>query len=63
MDKHQNNESKDGKVTNPAISKILGTKPEPNLEYEKDYKEYCKSLGIVPREKGAFGVERKYWEL
>ena len=63
MDKHQNNESKDGKVTNPAISKILGSKPEPNHEYEKDYREYCESLGIVPQEKGAFGVERKYWKL
>ena len=63
MDKHQNNESKDGKITNPAISKILGSKPESNLEYEKDYREYCESLGIIPREKGAFGIERKYWKL
>ena len=62
-DKHMNNESKDGKITNPAITKILGSKPEPDVEYEKDYREYCESLGIVPKEKGAFGVERKYWKL
>ena len=62
-DKHDSNTSKDGKVTNPVISNILGLKPEPNLELEKEYRKYCESLGIVARESGAYGVQRKFWKL
>ena len=52
MDAHQNNNNKDGRETNPAISTVLGS-----------YREYCESLGFIANEKGSFGVERKYWEL
>lgn len=63
MDSHLNNEYKDGKETNPAISNILRDKPVTNLELEKEYKKYCEELGFVANQKGSFGVERKYWEL
>lgn len=29
-------------------------------ELEKAYKSYCEGLGVVPNNKGTFGVERKY---
>ena len=63
MSKHECNSSKDGRVTNPAISKVLNQKPEADSEMEIAYKEYCKSLGIQVKEKGSFGVSRKYWKL
>ena len=62
-DKHDSNTHKDGKVTNPAISSILGTKPETNLELEKEYRQYCEHLGIVARDTGTYGVQRKFWKL
>ena len=63
MNKHLNNQEKDGKETNPVISRILGGKPTLNPELEKQYREYCESLGFVANDKGSFGVERKYWAL
>lgn len=63
MNTHLNNEYKDGKETNPAISDILGCKPVFDLELEKEYKRYCEQLGFIANEKGSFGVERKYWLL
>lgn len=62
-DKHDSNARKDGKVTNPVISRLLGTKPEPNQELEKEYRQYCEYLGIVTREAGTYGVQRKFWKL
>ena len=62
-DKHDSNTHKDGKVTNPAISSILETKPEPNMELEKEYRQYCEYLGIVAREAGTYGVQRKILKL
>jgi len=61
MNAHQNNEYKNGRETNPAISKILGGKPKPNNILDNLYKKYCESLGFIANEKGTFGVERKYW--
>jgi hypothetical protein len=61
MDAHLNNESKNGGVTNPAISSILGSKPAPNPVLDNLYREYCETLGFLANEKGSFGVERKYW--
>lgn len=63
MDAHLNNENKDGRVTNPAISDILGHMPSFNIELEKEYRRYCEVLGFTAKEKGTFGVERKYWLL
>lgn len=63
MDKHLNNPNKDGKETNPVISSVLLQKPTLDPVLEKEYRSYCERLGFVPWEKGAFGVERKYWEI
>ncbi len=61
MDEHLNNDAKDGKETNPAISLILGGKPVVNPTVNVEYEKYCEKLGFFAREKGAFGVERKFW--
>ena len=63
MDSHLNNEYKDGKETNPAISEVLGKKLGYNSDLEKAYREYCRNLGFIPNEKGSFGIERKYWDF
>ncbi|WP_312644838.1 hypothetical protein [Hydrogenoanaerobacterium sp.] len=63
MDAHLNNVEKDGKETNPAISRILGAKPSVNSILNKEYARYCETLGFEPRYKGAFGSERKFWVI
>ena len=63
MDFHLNNESRDGRETNLAISIILGSRPQQNLGIDKHYRQYCESLGFHANERGTFGVERKYWVL
>ena len=63
MDAHLENESRDGRETNPAISEILGSKPVPSTEFDKYYKEYCGTLGFTANDRGTFGVERKYWNV
>lgn len=63
MNSHLNNESKDGKETNPVISEILKTTPIFYPEIEQKYYNYCGSLGFKANAKGAFGVQRKYWLL
>ena len=60
---HINNDERDGRETNQAISTIFGAKPSLNPELEKQYREYCTHLGFSANNRGAFGVERKYWEL
>jgi len=60
---HLSNEYKNGRETNPEISKILECKPMSNLILDNYYREYCESLGFIANDKGSFGVERKYWEL
>lgn len=61
MSAHQDNDQKDGRETNPAISKILKIKPVCDKFLEQEYRKYCEQLGFTANEKGAFGVERKYW--
>ena len=63
MYQHLNNDMKDGKVTNPVITQILGCQVQVNPILEKEYRLYCKKLGFIANEKGSFGVERKFWEL
>lgn len=63
MEKHQNNIEKDGKETNPAISAVLHKEVSFDPELERFYREYCESLGFAANEKGAFGVQRKYWRF
>lgn len=52
---HIRNHLKDGRKTNPAISKILGQ----NIfieELETEYLKYCKSLGVTPKKN-----KRSFW--
>ena len=63
MDQHLNNDMKDGKETNPVITQILGSHVRVNPVLDKEYRLYCEKLGFIANEKGAFGVERKFWEL
>ena len=63
MSEHLNNDEKDGRETNPAISDILHQKCVTDKEMEREYKNYCEKLGFTANEKGSFGVERKYWKL
>lgn len=63
MDAHLNNDTKDGKETNPAISKILGGKPLSDPALNQEYAKYCEALGFAPRDKGTFGTERKFWVI
>ena len=63
MTAHENNEWKDGKETNPAISKILGCKPAPDAELDQAYQQYCEQLGFTANLKGSRGIERKYWRI
>ena len=56
LEKHINNNSKDGRETNPAINKISENKLKENEILETKYLEYCKGLGIKPHDK-----KRKYW--
>lgn len=63
MDAHLNNAAKDGKETNPVISKLLGGKPLSDPHLNQEYARYCETLGFTPRDKGTFGVERKFWVM
>lgn len=63
MDKHERNDQKDGKETNPVISSLLGANPVFDEKLEEEYKDYCELLGFKANKSGAFGVQRKYWLL
>ena len=56
--KHQNNDDKDGKITTPAISKIIGSKNLFYEELEDAYLTYCEWLGVT-----ASNNNRTYWLL
>ena len=48
----------DGKNTNPALTKILKTKLEENVELEKEYLKYLRKLGL-----DSYEFKRKYWDI
>ena len=60
---HIANLDKDGRATNPAISRVLGSKPELNEELERMYLEFCSRIGIEKQPTGSFGRRRKFWRL
>lgn len=60
LEKHDSNKTKDGRVTNPEIERILNKKFRVNEGLERTYQRFCYSIGFVPRLKGSFGVTRKY---
>ena len=51
----------DGRLTNVAISALLGNKPTVNPELEKCYGFFCERLGFMARVNGPFGVPHKFW--
>jgi 5-methylcytosine-specific restriction protein A len=58
-DKHNNNSTKDGKKTDPAITKIVDHNLSPSEELETAYFSFTSKLDIKPN-----NIEnRKYWEL
>lgn len=63
IETHKNNRKKDGRKTNDAISRILHEDASHNSKLECAYKKYCENLGFDANEKGAFGIQRKYWRL
>ena len=64
MDMHNKNEQKDGKETNPAITRILKQDVpgalddglEERTEFEPDYLRLCGELGVTPYNKA-----HKFW--
>jgi hypothetical protein len=60
---HLGNGTKDGRLTNAAISEILGSKPAPDKNLNASYIKFCKHIDFKALEKGSFGVERKFWRL
>jgi len=60
---HDSNNNKDGRVTNPAISAIIGYPPTVSEDLEREYQKYCERLGFNANKRGTFGVHRKFWEV
>lgn len=58
MELHDANKTKDGRITNPAISAVLHSPCEFDEELEKLYCQFCHSLGHPP-----LHYNRKYWSL
>lgn len=54
--KHHANHDKNGRETNPAITKIIGDKPAKDDELESKYRAFILELGIKPHNR-----PRKYW--
>ena len=65
MGLHDSNDYKDGRETTPCISSIInnGKAPEHDALLEELFIEYYAFLGFTAREKGSYGVQRKYWRL
>ena len=63
MDRHLNNQEKDGRITTPALSKVLGQPLAVSSCLDRVYKSYCERLGFVANDKGTYSVQRKFWEL
>ena len=58
MNRHLSSNSKDGKETNPIISKTLNIKLDPSENLEQLHREYCQSFGVTPDK-----VKKKFWDL
>ena len=58
MNAHLNNTEKDGRKTNPVISKLLDQMPLEHAELESIYQKYCGKFGFQ-----ASSRKRKFWVL
>ena len=54
--RHNANEYKDGKLTTPTITRILGYPPTENNILDQDHKNLCQESGVKPVAK-----TRKFW--
>lgn len=54
--KHARNDSRDGRLTNPAINTILGLAPAADPTLEAEYHRFCAQIEIMP-----LRIKRKYW--
>ncbi|MDO8281598.1 MAG: hypothetical protein Q7U10_03070 [Thermodesulfovibrionia bacterium] len=57
MNDHIGSNTKDGRVTNPVIDKIIGNKSEQNRSRELEYMKFCNELGV-----DAWKRKKKFWE-
>jgi len=55
---HKASNSKDGKETNPVITKALKIKLEINQKLEELHQQYCLSFGVAPD-----NVKKQFWDL
>jgi len=58
LSEHANNYEKDGTVTTPQISKILGVKEQQNDKLRKEFFQYCEKIGFSANNK-----KHKFWFL
>ncbi|MCE7926635.1 MAG: HNH endonuclease [Haliscomenobacteraceae bacterium CHB4] len=58
LKKHLQSGIKDGRETNPTITKILNTKLLPNEDLERQHSEFCQSFGV-----SADNKKKKFWSL
>lgn len=63
MEAHEKSYVKDGRATNVAISRVLGSQPQVSEPLEHEYIKFCNSLRIKPRKEAPFGAVRKYWVI
>ena len=59
---HEANPEKDGRVTNPAISKVLNAEPTQDALLNEEYRKFCLRIGLEPVRSGSFGLRRKFWD-
>lgn len=63
LQSHINNKSKDGRETTPKINDVVHSQCKPERQIDNLYKQFCNELGFDAKEKGSFGVERKFWKI
>lgn len=63
LETHADNPDRDGRVTNAALSRVFGIRPQANANLESRYLTFCERVGIKASVAGAFGVTRKYWAI
>ena len=61
--KHEANEYRDGRDTNPAIARALHRNWSKSDPLDGQYRVFCTRLGIMPRDKGSYGRDRKFIDL
>lgn len=58
MSQHKASKTKDGKETNPAITKALKINLKINQNLEELHHQYCQSFGVIPD-----NFKKQFWDL